>query len=244
MLRFASALAGRRTATGRDDMCLPQAGARARQHLGGGALAGADRPVHVAVPVGRGLGAGPMDPADGLTDRVAVGRHQPGRVDADGTATTPALLGPLRGEELGRLHRLGTEQLGKLGEDRVPPGGTIEVGEAARAVAADEPEDDAGPAVLGAVVEGRVDEAVRRQRRAVQPLRAPEGRPVGSRDLRQRPLGEPLGERVAGAGHRRVVVDPAGEDRRDGDDRALGGDDGAVGDDPDAAAALDDPADR
>src|SRR4029078_554986 len=68
----------------------------------------------------------------------------------------------------------GTAPRGKRGGHRWPPGGTIEVGEAARAVAADEPEDDAGPAVLGAVVEGRVDEAVGRERRAVQPPRAPE----------------------------------------------------------------------
>src|SRR5213083_2261705 len=37
--------------------------------LGGRALAGPDRPVHVAVPVGRGLGAGPVDPPDGRADR-------------------------------------------------------------------------------------------------------------------------------------------------------------------------------
>ena len=45
-------------------------------------LARAHRAVHVAVPEGRGLGAGPVDAIDGLADRAAVVEQHAGRGEA------------------------------------------------------------------------------------------------------------------------------------------------------------------
>ena len=66
------------------------------EHLGRGALAGAHRAVHVAGPVVRGLGPRPVDAADRLAQRRAVGRELPEARDPDRAAASPGLALPGR----------------------------------------------------------------------------------------------------------------------------------------------------
>src|ERR687890_97641 len=60
------------------------------EHLAGGALAGANRPVHIAVPDLRGLRARPVDSAHGLPERLAVASPHAG-TKASSVASFPAL---------------------------------------------------------------------------------------------------------------------------------------------------------
>ena len=65
-------------------------------NLGRCAARRADRPVHVADPVARGLGAGPVDPATGSRRDAAVGDERSGRREADRAAARPASRRPVR----------------------------------------------------------------------------------------------------------------------------------------------------
>src|SRR6478736_9835047 len=63
--------------------------------LGRGTLAGADRAVHVAAPLGRGLGAGPVDAAHGRPEGgTELGPRARREVRAV-AATGPLLPGPV-----------------------------------------------------------------------------------------------------------------------------------------------------
>src|SRR5207237_7732361 len=84
-------------------------------------LARADRPVHVAVPVVRGLGPGPVDPPDRLTEPGAVGEERSRRGDPDRASPAPLVRRPERLEEARRLERVGAEELGVLAEHRRLP---------------------------------------------------------------------------------------------------------------------------
>src|SRR5207302_2746177 len=89
------------------------------QHLVGGALAGAHRAVHVAVPVGGGLGARPVDPSHRRPQRRAVLAEHPGWVDAHRAAAGPLLAGPRELHAVDGLQRLLAEQVGEGLEDRL-----------------------------------------------------------------------------------------------------------------------------
>ena len=65
-----------------------------RQHLGRRPLARLDRAVHVAGPVGRGLGPGPVDPAHRRSQHVAPLQQHPGGHVAHVAAAAPHVGGP------------------------------------------------------------------------------------------------------------------------------------------------------
>src|SRR2546423_1658224 len=71
-----------------------------REHLGRGALARPHRAVHVAVPVGRGLRAGPVNRPDRRPQRGAEVEQHAGREERHRTATVPLLLGPVERDEV------------------------------------------------------------------------------------------------------------------------------------------------
>src|SRR3954453_18134454 len=78
---------------------LTPSSARGLEDLVGGALARADRAVHVAVPERRGLGAGEVDAPDGRAQRRPE-RAQPVRaVVGDRAAAGPGLGGPIALDE-------------------------------------------------------------------------------------------------------------------------------------------------
>ena len=85
-------------------------------------LAGAHRALHVAVPDGRGLGAGPVDPADGLAQGMAV-RRPHARREVGAVAAAGELLGhPVALEVLDRCQRTRAEVAGEALEHRALAG--------------------------------------------------------------------------------------------------------------------------
>src|SRR4051812_1425737 len=72
----------------------------------GGTLTRLHRAVHVAVPDGGGLGAGPVDRPDRRSQRVSEARPGAGRHVAAVAAAGPLLLGPAALDEVGGFRRL------------------------------------------------------------------------------------------------------------------------------------------
>src|SRR4051794_7878288 len=83
------------------------AGSDLAQDLGRRALTRAHRAVHVAVPVRRGLGAGPVDPSARPADRRAELHQRAGTEDAHRAAARPDLGDPAELEVVLRLARGG-----------------------------------------------------------------------------------------------------------------------------------------
>src|SRR5215213_3055559 len=65
------------------------------EHLAGGALAGANRPVHIAVPDLGGLRARPVDSAHGLPERLTVAGPHAGTKASSVAAPAPLLGRPI-----------------------------------------------------------------------------------------------------------------------------------------------------
>ena len=89
------------------------------EHFAGGALAGAYRSFHVAVPDLRCLRASPVDTAHGLPQRLAVARPYAGP-EAPPVAAPAPLLGCLVSlDVLLGLRGAGPEELREHGEDQL-----------------------------------------------------------------------------------------------------------------------------
>src|SRR5919112_3912752 len=89
------------------------------EHFAGGALAGAYRSVHVAVPDLRRLRAGPVDTAHGLPQRLAVPRPYAGPEAPTVAAPAPLLGGPVPLDILLGVRGAGPEELREHGEDQL-----------------------------------------------------------------------------------------------------------------------------
>jgi hypothetical protein len=98
-----------------------------------------------------------VDAPDGLAQRLAMRRQHARSGDRHGAAAAPFLASPGGLDELARRLRLLAEELGVVGEHGAAAVALGQLRVGARLVTADEPEDDAEAAVLGRVVEGRVD---------------------------------------------------------------------------------------
>ena len=194
-----------------------------------GALAGADGAVHVAGPVRRGLGAGPVHPAVRRADRRAELDQRAGRVDGGRAAAGPPLLGPVVLDVVDRVQRLVAEHRGET--LRAPPGGAVAcvmVPYVRQVDAADEREQHAGPAVGRGVVEDRAGGAGVVDAEAVEPGRPPERRRVDGVALHQLAHVEAAQQLRAADRQPREPVDVEHHRRRCGDDDPLGPDHAAA----------------
>src|SRR5436309_7167366 len=90
------------------------------QDLGGGALARAHRAVHVAVPVRRRLGAGPVDRADRGAYRRAEVEQGARSEHRDRAAPRPLLGRPVLEHEVARALGLVAEVVGEALEGGIP----------------------------------------------------------------------------------------------------------------------------
>src|SRR5215210_2236045 len=89
------------------------------EHFAGGALAGAYRSVHVAVPHLRCLRASPVDTANGLPQRLAVARPYAGPEAPPVAAPAPLLGCPVSLDILLGVRGAGPEELREHGEDQL-----------------------------------------------------------------------------------------------------------------------------
>src|SRR5438094_4107243 len=106
----------RRSITSRTRCTSGEAG----EDLGGGPLARLHGAVHVAPPLGGGLGAGPVDRADRLAQRVAVAGPHAGREVGPVAAARPLLLRPVELDVVARLGRTRAEEAHERVDHRPP----------------------------------------------------------------------------------------------------------------------------
>lgn len=85
----------------------PGTGSERGQHLLGRPLAGPDGAFHVAVPVGGGLGAGPVDRANRAADHLAIVEQHAGCETADRSAARPGRARPSAAPRCRRRSRAG-----------------------------------------------------------------------------------------------------------------------------------------
>src|SRR5436190_19308332 len=90
-----------------------------RDDLGRRALSRAHGAVHVAVPVGRSLGARPVDSADRRAQCRAEVEQRSRAEHRDGTAARPLLLRPVLDHEVVRVRRLVAEVVDEVRERRL-----------------------------------------------------------------------------------------------------------------------------
>src|SRR5207247_3958890 len=119
-----------------------------RQRLRRRALARAHRAVHVAAPVVRGLGAGPVDLSQRLADRRAEVDQRSGRQYADRAAARVRVGRPVLLAEVLQVCGLVPEVLDEVVDACLLPVLDRARRPLARLAAAAEAEDDAGLAVL------------------------------------------------------------------------------------------------
>ena len=169
----------------------------------------AHRAVHVPVPDGGRLGAGPVDPAHGLAERLRVARpharpHAPAVAAARELLRRPVLL-----DVLDRVQRTLAEVLRKALEcQRAPLVGVHQRG-GGRVLALEEAEQHAAAQVLRAVVEHDADRIVEADDEAREPVLAPERLVVADLDLDHGAHRHLLREVVAPAWERGAVADAA-----------------------------------
>src|SRR6516162_1220532 len=114
------------------------------EYFRGGALAGLDRAVHVAAPLGRGFGAGPVQQARWPAQRGPELRPGAGREVRAVATAGPLLSGPVVLDVIGRLGRGGPEVPAERGEHLGSPPRGIGTGEPPPLSSGDESEQDAG----------------------------------------------------------------------------------------------------
>src|SRR5438105_15603938 len=184
------------------------------ENLGRGALARTHRAVHVAVPVGGGLAAHPVDPAHRRPDRRAEPHQRSRAEDAHRAAPGPRLGHPAELEVLLWMESPVAKDLLELGQDllaALPRRGGLEH---ARTIAADEPHDDPGLPVRRRDVEASADRPLVAQELTGEAVLAPERLVAEDLRLAQGAPWHPLGRLVAGLRQARVVPDPPPPGRR------------------------------
>ncbi len=157
----------------------------------------------------------------GFAERGRRRRERPGAGDADRTAARPDLVRPVGLEVLARVAGLRRRSSAEVAEHRGAALGRVIRHERRASSPPMKPNTTPATPVRRRVVERRVDGAVRATARAVQARVAPERLVVDGGDLHQRSLRQALRELVAGGRQPRLVVDAAGERRRDRDDHPL-----------------------
>src|SRR5437867_3382674 len=112
----------------------------AGEDLGRGALARLHRAVHVAAPLGGGLGTGPVNRADRLAQRVAVARPHAGCEVGAVAAARPLLLRPVELDVVAGVGRAWAEEAHERVDHRLPAFGERHARQAPGLVALEEAE--------------------------------------------------------------------------------------------------------
>src|SRR5215211_9329617 len=180
------------------------------EHFAGGPLAGAYRPVHVAVPDLRGLRARPMDAAYGLPQRLAVaGPHA--RPEAPPVASpTPFFGRPVSLDVFLGVRGARSEELREDGEDQLLALLGMKLCGSSSVPPFQEAEEHAAAKIRRRVVEDDANLVFGGKDRSGEPFGAPERLGVGYLHLDDVAHGHLLGELVSQGRQRRRVADPAG----------------------------------
>src|SRR5918999_557841 len=179
------------------------------EHFAGGALAGAYRSVHVAVPDLRRLRAGPVDTAHGLPQRLTVARPDAGPEAPSVAAPAPLLGGPVSLDVLVGGCGARTEEPREYREDQILTLLGRKLPSPAGVAPLQEAEEHAAARVRRRVVEDDAHLVVEAEGGAGETLSAPERLGVSEVHLGDVAHGHLLSELVAQGRQRRGVADSA-----------------------------------